>query len=86
MFGVARSILLAVSGKTLAVERKKPGRKSKGDRCQVNTRQPRVLTEAAEAEAARRGMTMTNFVGQLLADAVGLPYQSQGELPLKTSA
>lgn len=68
------------------MERKKPGRKSKGDRRQVNTRQPRALAEAAQAEAARRGMDLTEFVGRLLADATGVPYEPQEALPLAKSA
>ncbi len=64
------------------MERKKPGRRNKGDRCQVNTRQPRALAEAAEAEAARRGMTLTDFIGALLAEAVGVPYDPQEALSL----
>lgn len=48
--------------------------RSKGDRTQVNTRQPRVLAKAAEAEAARRGVDMTTFVGEALAAALGMDY------------
>lgn len=77
IFGVASTVLASRFDRTSRVERKKPGRRSKGDRCQVNTRQPRVLAARAEAEAARRGMTMTDFIGQLLAEAVGIPYDPQ---------
>lgn len=56
------------------MERRKPGRRSKGDRRQVNTLQPRMLVEAATAEAERRGMDLTRFVGEALADALGMSY------------
>ncbi|NKQ59212.1 hypothetical protein HFP15_40875 [Amycolatopsis sp. K13G38] len=52
----------------------------------MNTRQPRVLAEAAEAEAARRGMTLTDYIGQLLAGDLGIPYDVQEGLPLAKSA
>jgi hypothetical protein len=64
------------------MEPKKPGRKSKGDRCQVNTLQPRALVNAAAAKAARHGMTLTDYVGQLLADDLGMTYQAQEALSL----
>lgn len=45
-----------------------------GDRRQVNTEQPRVLADAAAAEAARRGMTLTDYIGTLLAKDLGMVY------------
>lgn len=60
--------------------------RSKGDRTQMNTRQPRVLADAAEAEATRRGITLTDYIGQLLAGDLGIPYDTQEELPLPKSA
>lgn len=68
------------------MEYKKPGRRSKGDRIQVNTRQPRGLAEAAEAEAARRGMTLTDYIGQLLAGDLGISYEVQEGRSLAKSA
>jgi len=64
------------------VEHKKPGRKSRGDRRQVNTRQPRVLAEAAEAEAARCGMTLTDWIGTLMAERLGMTYELQEAMKL----
>ncbi|MBN9748628.1 hypothetical protein DMP23_47465 [Amycolatopsis sp. A1MSW2902] len=64
------------------MERKKPGRRSKGDRRQVNTRQPRVLAEAAEADAARCGLTLTDWIGMLIAERVGMSYEQQEGLTL----
>lgn len=84
--GAPPPILLAPSLSFALVERKKPGRRSKGDRTQVNTRQPRVLADAAEAEAARRGLTLTDYIGQLLAGDLGIPYEVQEGLPLAKSA
>ncbi|MGI8313439.1 hypothetical protein [Saccharopolyspora hattusasensis] len=40
----------------------------------MNTLQPRVLAEAAAAEAQRRGMDLTEFVGEALAAALGMNY------------
>jgi hypothetical protein len=79
--GAPASIRLAGSIVSAIVEHKKPGRRHKGDRRQVNTRQPRVLAEAAEAEAARCGITLTDLIGTLLAERVGLTYELQEALP-----
>lgn len=64
------------------MERRKPGRKPKGDRRLVNYRMPTHLITAIREEAARRGMTATDFVGELVAAEVGVPYQLQEGLQL----
>lgn len=64
------------------MERKKPGRRSKGDRPQLNVRQPRALLQAAQEKASARGMTLTDYVGHLLADDTGVPYDAQEGLSL----
>ncbi len=63
------------------MERRKTGRPSKGDRRMVAARLPRPLAEAAHEHAARRGMTITDFVGELIAAEVGTIYQTQEVLP-----
>lgn len=65
-----------------AMERKKPGRRSRGDRRQVNTMQPRALADAAAVKAAAGGMSLTDYIGQLLARDLGMTYDMQGALPL----
>ncbi len=62
------------------VERRKPGRPSKGPRVQLKARMPEQLYAAALEEAARRGMTLTDFVGELIADSTGVPYTAQEAL------
>ena len=62
------------------MEQRKPGRKSKGDRVELKSRIPRHLHGAVHAEAARRGMTVNDLVGGVLADLVGVPYSSQEAL------
>ena len=59
------------------MERKKPGPPSKGEREQVRARVPVPLLDALRAEAARRGMTFNDFIGETLADVVGVPYTDQ---------
>ena len=41
---------------------------------------PEQLYAAAVAEAARRGMTLTDLVGEQLASLTGVPYQPQEAL------
>jgi len=60
--------------------RGKIGRPSKGDREEVRARVPVPLRRALRQEAARRGMTYNDFVGEILADAVGVPYSNQEAL------
>ena len=62
------------------MERRKPGRPSKGEREQVRARVPVPLLRALQDEATRRGMTFNDFVGETLADVVGVPYSEQEAL------
>jgi len=41
---------------------------------------PPALHEAVRAEAERRGTTVNDFVGELLADVTGVPYSPQEAL------
>lgn len=62
------------------MERRKPGPPSKGPRVQLKARMPERLYAAAIAEAERRGMTLTDLVGESLADLTGVPYITQEAL------
>lgn len=65
------------------MERRKPGRKSKGDRVLVRGYLPRPLVEAMKSEAARRGMTLTDFMGRLAASELEMTYDvPQEALPI----
>lgn len=68
------------------MERKKPGPAPKGDRRLVNFKLPVHLIDAMKLHAAREGMTATDFVGELLAAQVGVPYQIQEGLPLNKAS
>ena len=59
---------------------RKIGRPSKGDRELVRAKMPVRLRDAAYQEAARRGMTFTDLLGELLAEATGVPYTTQEAL------
>lgn len=64
------------------MERRKTGRPSKGDREMVRARLPRPLAKALHAEARRRGITVNDFIGELAARELQLPYDEQERLPL----
>lgn len=64
------------------MEHKKPGRPSRGDRAQLNVWQPRALYEAAKAKAAQQGMTVTDYIGLLMAADLDMPYDAQEALSL----
>jgi hypothetical protein len=64
------------------MERKKTGRPSKGDRALVKAKLPRPLAQAIQNEAARRGMTLTDYLGELASRATGVPYEPQERLPI----
>ncbi len=68
------------------MERKRIGRPPKGDRRLVAYRLPNPLLDAVREHAAQRGMTATDFVGELLAAEVGIPYQVQEGLPLNKAS
>ena len=62
------------------VEHRKPGRPSKGERELIRARVPVALRRAIEAEAERHGMTLNDFIGELLAERTGVPYTDQEAL------
>jgi predicted HicB family RNase H-like nuclease len=64
------------------MEHKKTGRPSKGPRREVRARVPVTLWDALHDEAARRGMTVNDLVGEHLAALVGVPYSPQEALSL----
>lgn len=71
------------NGRTCGMQRRKPGRPHKGDRKQVKVRLPVALAEAFLAEAARRGMTINDWIGEFAAEQTGVPYAPQEGLPLE---
>lgn len=64
------------------MERKKTGRPSKGPRNLIRAKLPVKLAEALQDEASRRGMTLTDLIGELAAQATGVPYVHQEALSL----
>lgn len=68
------------------MERRKPGPPSKGEREEVRARVPVELRRALQAEAARRGMTFNDFIGEALSELVGVPYATQRSMPLTTAS
>lgn len=68
------------------MERKKTGRPSKGDRTPISARVPIPLYDAAKSHAEQLGMTLNDFLGELLAAEVGVPYQNQEGLPLSKAS
>lgn len=62
------------------MERRKPGPPGKGEREEVRARVPVALRRALQQEATRRGVTFNDFVGEALADLVGVPYSDQEAL------
>lgn len=78
--GVSLPSLGSETACSRSVERKKPGPPSKGPRVQLKARMPEQLYAAALQEAARRGMTLTDFVGELIAESTGVPYSFQEAL------
>ena len=60
--------------------RGKVGRPSKGDREEVRARVPVQLRRALLEEAARRGMTVNDLVGETLAELTGVAYDPQEAL------
>lgn len=67
-------------GRTARMERKKPGPAGKGPRKQVAVRLPLALADAAQEYAAQRGMTFNDWLGEMLAERTGVPYENQGAL------
>ena len=64
------------------MQRRGPGRPNKGDRVLVRGFLPRPLADALKNEAARRGMTLTDLLGVIAAEATGVPYTTQEGLPI----
>ena len=60
--------------------RRNVGRPSKGEREEVRARVPIQLRRALQEEAARRGMTVNDLIGETLADLTGVPYAEQEAL------
>ena len=68
------------------MERKKTGRPSKGDRTAICYKFPTPLVDAVREHAARRGMTATDLIGELLAAEVGMTYATQEGLSLNKAS
>jgi predicted DNA binding CopG/RHH family protein len=64
------------------MEHRKPGRPSKGHRENIRVRLPEPLAEAMRSHARRHGMTINDFLGELVAEKTGVPYISQEGLSL----
>ena len=63
------------------MERRGPGRPSRGDRAQVNVKLPRSLLAAMRERATRGGLTLTDYIGALAAADTGVDYTTQ---PMRT--
>lgn len=77
---VAALFLCPATAQCAVVERRKIGRPSKGERELIRARVPVALRRAVDAEAERRGMTLNDFIGELLAEHTGVPYSPQEAL------
>lgn len=62
------------------------GRPSKGERKRVVVRMPLPLVAELEAEAERRGLDVTTWVTELVADRLRYPLTRQERLPLSQPA
>lgn len=67
------------------MQRRKPGRPSRGEREPLYVKMPVHLLETLRFHAAGRGMTVTDLVGETLARELGIPYMKQETLPLTSS-
>lgn len=65
------------NGTIHVVEHRKIGRPSKGERKFVRARLPIPLRRAVEERANSLGMTLNDYLGQLLAEDTGVPYSDQ---------
>ena len=68
------------------MERKKTGRPSKGPRIVVRAAIPIPLREAVGHAAAARGLTVSDYMAELMAADTGVPYTQQGAMPLAQTA
>jgi hypothetical protein len=66
------------------MERKKIGRPSKGERHFVRAKLPVRLVRGLQDRATRRGMTLTDLIGELASKETGIPYGDQEALPLSS--
>jgi hypothetical protein len=73
-------------GRHSFMERKKAGRPPRGVRKMAAYKLPVALLEAMSRHAAEHGMTVTDLVGEALADRVGVPYMPQEGLPLNKAS
>lgn len=82
IIGASRRFVRAETDTTTRMERKKTGRPPKGlgPRCEVRARLPVQMAEALQEEAARRGMSFTDFVGEWASQVTGMPYSKQEAL------
>lgn len=62
------------------MEHRKIGRPSKGEREVVRARLPIALRRAVEERAKTLGMSLNDYVAQLLSADTGVPYTDQEEL------
>jgi len=67
------------------MERRKPGRPSKGDRRSITLRFPRTLIDTAQQLAAARGVPFNDLVCELLAAEVRRAYRTR-EVVIRRSA
>ena len=82
----ASTIAQTRNGRNWLMERRKPGRPSKGDRRHVSYKLPVDLLDAARSYAEKHGMTATDLMGEALAARVGTCYQLQEGLPLNKAS
>lgn len=68
------------------MERRKPGRPSKGEREVLYARLPVPLMEALRFRAAGCGMTVNDFVGETLSKELDASYTDQEALPLQNAS
>lgn len=68
------------NGTIPVVEHRKTGRPSKGEREFVRARLPIPLRRAVEERAKTLGMSLNDYVGQLLAEDTGVAYADQEAL------
>jgi hypothetical protein len=67
------------------MERRKPGRPSKGHRKPIRVNLPTELAAALQAQAAREGMTVTDVLGELAAWHTGVPYAPGGQTQVRVN-
>lgn len=63
------------------MERKKTGRPSKGDRHKFGVRVPLDLADAVAKRASELGMSINDYIGNLVSQDTGVPYSQQEAIP-----